>query len=64
MSTEVLEQAVNDLQRRVAELERTLAGKVRGGWAAIAGQAKDDDLFEEAMKLGAEWRTHASAGGH
>ncbi len=64
MSTEVLEKVVNDLQRRVTELERKLADKARGGWAAIAGQAKDDDLFEEAMKLGAEWRASANAGGH
>ncbi len=63
MSTEVLEQTVTDLQRRVAELERRLTGKVRGGWEAIAGKAKDDDLFEEAMKLGAEWRARANAEG-
>lgn len=29
----------------------------------IVGAAKDDDLFEEAMKLGAEWRARANEEG-
>lgn len=64
MSTTVLEQTVIDLQRRVAELEIKIGGKARGGWEAIAGKAKNDDLFEEAMKLCAEWRARANAEGH
>ena len=64
MSTEVLEQTVTDSQRRVAELEHRLSGRARGGWEAIAGKAKDDDLFEEAMQLGAEWRARANAAEH
>ena len=63
MSTEVLEQTVTDLQRRVAEIEQKLSERSRGGWEAIAGEARDDDLFEEAMKLGAEWRARANAEG-
>jgi hypothetical protein len=64
MSTEVLEKTVTDLQRRVAEIEQRLAARPRGGWEAIAGMAKDDDLLEEAMKLGAAWRASANAEGH
>jgi hypothetical protein len=64
MSTITLEQTVTDLQRRVTEIEYKLTAKARGGWEAIAGKAKDDDLFEEAMKLGAEWRARANAEGH
>ena len=64
MSSEVLEQVVTDLQHRVAELERRLAAKSRGNWAAIAGQAKDDDLLDEAMKLAADWRAQSNAEGH
>jgi hypothetical protein len=60
MSTEVLEQTVIDLQRRVAELEQKVGGRARGGWQAIAGQAKDDDLFDQAMELGAAWRAQLS----
>ena len=63
MSTNVLEQQVSDLQRRVAEIEHKLADRRRGGWEAIAGKASDDDLLEEAMKLGAEWRARANAEG-
>ncbi len=64
MSTTTLEQTVLDLQRRVSEIEQMLTVKARGGWEAIAGKAKDDDLLEEAIKLGAEWRARANAEGH
>lgn len=60
MSTKVLEQTVTDLQRRVAEIEHKLSGKARGGWEAIAGKAKDDTHFAEAMRLGAAWRKKAN----
>lgn len=63
MSTTTLEQTVLDLQRRVSEIEHKLTAKARGGWEAIAGKAKDDDLLEEAIKLGAEWRAKANAEG-
>jgi len=64
MSTTTLEQTVIDLQRRLAEIEHQITAKARGGWEAIAGKAKDDDLLDEAMKLGAEWRARANAEGH
>ena len=63
MSTETLEQTVTDLQRRVAQIETKLFSHSLGGWPAIAGQAKDDDLLEEAARLGAEWRARANAEG-
>ena len=64
MSKDVLEKTVTDLQRRVAEIEQRLDVRPRGGWEAIAGKAQDDDLLEEAMKLGAAWRARANAEGH
>lgn len=63
MSTKVLERALSDLQRRVADIEHRLEDRPRGGWEAVAGKAKDDDLFEEAMRLGSEWRDRANAEG-
>ena len=60
MSTKALEQTVNDLQRRVAEIESQLRGKASDGWKKVAGAAKDDTHFAEAMKLGAAWRKKAN----
>ena len=60
MSTEILEQTVTDLQRRVAEIEEKLSGKPLEGWRKIVGAAKDDSHFAEAMRLGAAWRKKAN----
>ena len=60
MSTKVLQQTVTDLQRRVAEIEDKLKGQTRDGWRKIAGAAKDDHHFAEAMRLGAKWRKKAN----
>ena len=60
MSTKVLQQTVTDLQRRVAEIEDKLKGRARDGWRRIAGAAKDDHHFAEAMRLGAKWRKQAN----
>lgn len=60
MSTKVLQQTVTDLQRRVAEIEDKLNGRARDGWRKIAGAAKDDHHFAEAMRLGAKWRKKAN----
>ncbi|HYF36662.1 MAG TPA: hypothetical protein VD994_15305, partial [Prosthecobacter sp.] len=57
-----------DLQRRVVQLEEKLSvsgkgkgkRKARGGWRKIAGAAKDDTHFAEAMRLGAAWRKKAN----
>jgi hypothetical protein len=59
MSTKVLEKTITDLQRRVAEIESKMNG-VTGGWKKIAGAAKTDQHFAEAMKLGAKWRKQAN----
>ncbi len=64
MSTDVLEQTVADLDRRVVEIENRLDERKPKGWEAIAGQAKDDDLLEEAIRLGAEWRARENAKGN
>jgi len=61
MSTEVVERNLANLERRVAEIEDRLGEPKPVGWRAVAGQAEDDDLFEEAIRLGAEWRVKANA---
>lgn len=60
MITEVVERTLADLVRRVAEIEDRLSKGTPGGWRAVAGQAEQDDFFEEATRLGAEWRAKAN----
>jgi len=63
MSTEIIEQELATLKQRVEKLEATVEQKPQDAWKEIVGAAKDDDLFEEAMKLGAEWRAKANQEG-
>jgi hypothetical protein len=63
MSTEMIEQQLSNLQQRVASLEAAAKGKSQDAWKDIVGAAKNDDLFEEAMKAGAEWRAKANREG-
>ena len=60
MSTKVLEQTVNDLQRRVTELEGRISGTARYGWRKIVGAARNDHHFAEAIRLGTKWRKQAN----
>ena len=55
----MIEQQLADLKKRVESLEASVERKP-DAWKAIVGAAKDDDLFEEAMRLGAEWREKAN----
>ena len=63
MSTEILEQELAILKKRVETLEGQIARPSRDAWKDVVGAAKDDDLFEEAMRLGAEWRAQANREG-
>lgn len=63
MSTELLEEKVVELAKRVAALETKIRHASPGGWQDIIGWEKDDELFREAVRLGAEWRAQANAEG-
>ncbi len=63
MSTELLEQKLVDLQKRVEALEAKAKPVAKASWREARGFAKDDALFSEAMRLGAEWRSKANAEG-
>ena len=57
MSTEMLEQKVAELERRLEAVEaKTFARKPKGAWRELIGWAKDDDPHRGAARLGAEWR--------
>lgn len=59
MSSKVLEKTISDLKRRVAKIEASMSTH-RAGWKKIAGAAKEDNHFSEAMRLGAKWRKQAN----
>jgi len=59
MSTQLIEQKLSDLQKRVEALESKVEPS-RQTWRDAIGFARNDELFDEAMKLGAEWRDRAN----
>jgi hypothetical protein len=63
MSTEMLEQKLAELQQRVETLEAKVKPASKGSWRDAIGFAKNDALFDEAMKLGAQWREKANVEG-
>lgn len=64
MSSKMMEQKLAELQQRVEKLEgRSAKPANKGNWRDAIGFAKDDELFREAMRLGAEWREQANRAG-
>ena len=59
----MIEQELANLKQRLEKLEGKVEQKPGDAWKEIVGAAKDDDLFEEAMRLGAEWRAKANREG-
>ena len=52
-----LDQRIKTLEQRVAALEKPVRTKrSKAGWVKLAGWAKNDSLYDEAMRLGTEWR--------
>jgi hypothetical protein len=50
------------LQKRVEALESQVQPS-KGTWRDAIGFARNDELFDEAMRLGAEWRDRANEEG-
>jgi len=50
-----LETRVAELERRLAVVE-TKANRGSPAWLKHGGWAQDDPIYDEAMKLGAQWR--------
>lgn len=64
MSTEIIEQKLTEMERRLAALEAaTFQRKPKGAWREVIGWEEDDALFGEAVQLGAEWRAQANTDG-
>lgn len=58
MASGNLEQRVEELEQEVAFLRKRIAGLApeKPWWEQIAGTFADDPIYEEAMKLGSEYR--------
>jgi hypothetical protein len=63
VSTEAIEQKLVELARRVAALEARTGATPSDSWREALGAMKDCDLFEEALRLGADWRQRANVNG-
>lgn len=64
MAIETLEERVRTLETRLNRLQQQFEERVtlspmkeKRGWQAIIGTFENDPLYEEAMRLGREWRT-------
>lgn len=63
MATETLENRLHTLETRFDALQRQFEERFaqppireKRGWQAIVGTFADDPFYEEAMRLGREWR--------
>jgi hypothetical protein len=63
VAAETLEERLTTLETRLDTLQRLfeerlapLPMKEKRGWQAIVGTFANDPLYEEAMRLGREWR--------
>ena len=51
-----LTQRVTIIEKRLAALEGAKPGKAKPGWLKRACWAKDDPIYDAAMRLGARYR--------
>lgn len=59
MSTELIEEKLQELERRLAAVEENSSQvPPKRALKELIGWAKESDLHLEAARLGAEWRAH------
>lgn len=51
-----LDERVKALEKRVLALEKPMDSKSKKRWSKLAGWAATDPLYDEAMRLAADWR--------
>ncbi len=56
MTVKQLEQRVNDLEKRVSELQAQQTKPKKKGWRALIGLSTDDPIMQEAMNLAMKYR--------
>jgi hypothetical protein len=64
MASANVEQRLSALEQEVAELKRQLAARpspTDRWWERISGAFARDDAFQEAMRLGRQWRERENA---
>ena len=59
----MLEQQLVGLQQRLETLEAKTNRGAKDAWRELIGSEKDDALFRDAVRLGAEWREQANKEG-
>jgi len=59
----MLEQQLVGLQQRLETLEAKTNRGEKEAWRELIGWEKDDALFRDAVRLGAEWREQANKEG-
>ena len=55
MTVKQIEQRLNDLEKRVSELQAQRS-PAKKGWRALIGLSTDDPLMQEAMSLAMKYR--------
>lgn len=64
MSGDAIAKKLAELERRLQVLEtQALDRQPKRTWRELIGSQVDDELFREAVRLGAEWRAKANADG-
>jgi hypothetical protein len=63
MASKTIDERLNSMEARLVELQRLIDERLaakpmieRRGWRAIVGKFEDVPYYEEAMRLGREWR--------
>ena len=54
--TKTLEDRVKAIEKRLTALEAVKSKSIKPGWLKRAGWAKDDPIYDQAMRLGARYR--------